>query len=212
LSDAPAKLDAVLDELIAEHTRDADEVVRARREYEERRGKVHEDEDLWERWSAAFVEWFVVERVAPGGDVPPAARAARVDGDDRRAIAEALVRSHRSLFEIRGLAKGAVELLDLLGGGAFEVAEPRAMHGVDVGDVAELRLIGWRDAVWFGRTFVFHPSAARGAILDHARAMTERGRSRREVIDHIASLRVRINRYRHVSPARVYEVGSKVGG
>ena len=49
---------------------------RARREYEERRGKVHQDDELWEAWSAAFVEWFVVERVAPATDVPPA-RAAR---------------------------------------------------------------------------------------------------------------------------------------
>jgi len=212
----PARLDAVLDRLIAEHTGDAATVLAARKEYEERRGRVHEDEDLWERWSAAFVEWFVIERIAAGADLPPAAltlRRARADGDaETEAVVAALLRSHRSLFEVRGLGRAAVEVLDLLGGGAFSVAEPRAMHGVEVGDVVELRLIGWQDAVWFGRTFVFHPKDARAAILDHARALLARGQSRRDVIDHVAALRVRVNRYRHVAAAKVYELGSKVGG
>jgi hypothetical protein len=211
----PARLDAVLDQLIAEHTGDDAEVIAARKEYEERRGKVHEDDDLWERWSAAFVEWFVIERIAGGADLPPAAgslRRARAGGAEETAeVIAALLRSHRSLFEVRSLDVGAIGVLDLLGGGAFSVAEPRAMHGVEIGDVVELRLIGWRDAVWFGRTFVFHPKDARGAILDHARVLIDRGQSRRDVIDHVAALRVRVNRYRHVAPARVYELGSKVG-
>jgi hypothetical protein len=213
---APARLDAVLDRLIAEHTHDAAEVLAAREDYEARRGKVHQDEELWERWSAAFVEWFVLERIRPGADLPPAVmtlRAARDAGEtETAAIVAALLRSHRSLFEIRDLAKGTIEVLDLLGGGAFVVDEPRTMHGVEVGDVAELRLVGWNDAVWFGRTFVFHPKEARAAILDHARALIEGGKSRRDVIDHVAALRVRVTRYRHVAPAKVYELGSKVGG
>jgi hypothetical protein len=212
----PARLDAALDRLIAEHTGDAAAVLAARKEYEERRGKVHEDEDLWERWSAAFVEWFVIERIAAGADLPPAAvslRRARGAGDAEQAsLVAALLRSHRSLFEVRGLERAEVEVLDLLGGGTFSVAEPRAMHGVEVGDIVELRLVGWQEAVWFGRTFVFHPKDARGAILDHARALLARGQSRRDVIDHVAALRVRVNRYRHVAPAKVYELGSKVGG
>jgi hypothetical protein len=212
----PARLDAALDRLTAEHTGETATVLAARQEYEERRGKVHEDEDLWERWSAAFVEWFVIERVGAGDELPPAARSlrrARGDGDaDAAAIIAALLRSHRSLFEVRELGAQRVEVLDLLGGGAFSVVEPRAMHGVEVGDVVELRLVGWEGQVWFGRTFVFHPKDARAAILDHARALLARGQSRRDVIDHVAALRVRVNRYRHVAPARVYELGSRIGG
>ena len=48
----------------------------ARREYEERRGKVHQDDELWEPWSAAFVEWLVVER-DPKAPLPPAAQVDR---------------------------------------------------------------------------------------------------------------------------------------
>jgi hypothetical protein len=215
-----ALLDDVIEELYARHTADAEAASAARREYEERRGKVHQDDELWEAWSAAFVEWYVVERVATGERVPPAAltyRELRSAGDTERAgVASALVTSQRSLFEIRGLSRragrGRIELLDLLGGAEVAVDEQRALHGVDVGDVAELRLIGIGGEVRFGRTFIYHPKDARGAIVERARALLANGSSRRDVIDHIAQLRVQITRYRHMPAARVYELGSRIVG
>jgi hypothetical protein len=209
---AAALLDQVTEELYARHTVDADAAATARREYEERRAKVHQEDELWEAWSAAFVEWFVVERVAPGHDVPPAALSYRelAPEDPRRDAVRALVTSQRSLFEVRALGKGGIELLDLLGGAVFHVDEQRTLHGVELGDVAELRLIGVGGEVRFGRTFIYHPKSARGAIVERARAMLAKGASRRDVIDQIASLRVRITRYRHMPPSRVYELGSKL--
>lgn len=213
MSDAvtgPALLEAVLEELTAEHTRDAGEVVAARREYEDRRGRVFEDEELWEAWSAAFIEWYLIERLAPGADEPVAARslaAARAAGDDAHADRiRAYLTSHRSLFEVRALGGGRVELFDLIGGATFSVAEPRTLHGVEVGDVAELRVVGWAGDVVFGRTFVYHPPAARAAIAGHVRALASRGDDRRAIVDHVAALRIKVDRYRHVAPAKVYEL------
>ena len=209
-----ALLDQVTEELYARHTADAEAASVARREYEERRGKVHQDDELWEPWSAAFVEWFVVERVAPGQTIPPAALSYReTPADDPRAEAmRALITSQRSLFEVRSVARGRVEILDLLGGAVFHVDEQRALHGVEVGDIAELRLIGVGGEVRFGRTFIYHPKAARAAIVERARAMLATGAARRDVIDHIAQLRVQVTRYRHMPPARVYELGSRIMG
>lgn len=215
-----AVLDEVIEELYARHTADVAAAGAARQDYEERRGRVHQDDELWEAWSAAFVEWFVIERVAPGQDVPPAAltyRELAAAGDPRADVVGALVTSQRSLFEVRALrsgGRGAIELLDLLGGGVFTVDEQRAMHGVEVGDVAELRLVGLGASgqVRFGRTFIYHPKAARGAIVERARAMLAKGASRRDVIDEIARLRVQITRYRHMPAARVYELGTRVNG
>lgn len=217
---AAAALDDALERMIGEHTADTDEVLAARREYEERRGRVFEDEELWEAWSAAFIEWFVVERAAEGsaaGGLPPAARslaAARAAGDERRAAAiRAWLTSHRSLFEVTDLAEGRVELRDLLGGGVFSVAEQRAMHGVELGDVAELRVVGFDGDVRFGRTFVFHPRGVLEQIVGQVRGHLGRGADRRAVIDHIAGLRVRVDRYRHVAPAKVYDVhGQRLQG
>jgi len=203
-------LDDVLDDLIAEHTADADRVVAARREYEERRGRVFQEEELWEKWSAAFVEWYVVERVVDGGALPPAAaslRRARDEGDAERARAiRAWLTSHRSLFEIQLVTPSRVELLDLLGGALISVPDPQALIGATVGDVVELRVVGHVGVVHFGRTFVFHPRGARDAILAHARRILGSGADRRAVLDHVASLRVNVERYRHMSPAKVYEL------
>ena len=123
----------------------------------------------------------MVERVAPGERHPPAVATYRelaAAGDPRAAVARALVTSQRSLFEIRAMARGQVELLDLLGGAVFHVDEQRALHGVEVGHVAELRLIGIAGEIQFGRTFIYHAKAAREAIVDRARSMLAAGQQR----------------------------------
>jgi hypothetical protein len=213
---AAALLDEVIDDLYARHTADTDEAGLARRDYEERRGKVHQDDELWEAWSAAFVEWYVVERVVPGSQLPPAVqtyRELRAAGDEARAeIVAALITSQRSLFEVRAMGRGKIELLDLLGGAELHVSEQRQLHGVEVGDIAELRLVGIQSEVHFGKTFIYHPKAARGAIVERARAMLAKGATRRDVIDQIAQLRVQVTRYRHMPPSRVYELGSRIMG
>ncbi len=212
-----ARIERVLEQLIARHAGDGDKAAAARAQYEARRGKVHQDDELWEAWSSAFVEWLVIERVddsesgAGGGNgsggVVPAMRSLPELSEDDRQIVIALLTSHRSLFEVRQIGHGRVELMDLLGGGEFSVSEPRALVGVEVGDVAELRLCGIDDDVYFGRTFIYHPRAARGAIVEQASAMLARQASRRDVIDRMALLRVTLSRYRHVPAARVYENG-----
>jgi hypothetical protein len=207
-----ALLDEVTDELYARHTADADAAQVARKEYEDRRGKVHLDDELWEPWSAAFVEWFVIERVVPGTRWPAAVASIAGASEERAAIIKALVTSQRSLFEVRAL-KAKVELLDLFGGAVFELVLHRPLDGVEVGDVAELRLVGLPSGeVCFGRTFIYHPKAARAAIVERGRAMLAKGGARRDLIDQIAQLRVQVTRYRHMSPARVYELGSRIMG
>jgi hypothetical protein len=210
-----AELEGVMDDLYARHTVDAEAAGLARRQYEERRGKVHQDDELWEAWSSAFVEWYVIERVTDGESLPPAAATYRelaTANDDRAAVVAALLTSHRSLFEVRAMARGRIALLDLLGGAELTVSEQRTLHGVDVGDVAELRLIGVSGEVRFGRTFVYHPKVARAAIVERARAMLGKGASRRDVIDQVAHQRTLLARYRHLAPARVYELGSRIMG
>ncbi|MEZ4359029.1 MAG: hypothetical protein R3B48_02535 [Kofleriaceae bacterium] len=199
-----ARLERVLEELIRRHAAEPELASAARKDYEARRGKVHQEDELWEAWSSAFVEWLVIERRDEHGQVAAAASLRELEGEER-AIVAALLTSHRSLFEIRQMGQGRVELLDLLGGGEFSVLEPRALVGVELGDIAELRLCGIEGDVYFGRTFIYHPRAARAAIVEQASAMLARRASRAEVIDRIASLRVTLSRYRHVAAARVYE-------
>jgi hypothetical protein len=210
-SEKAAYLGAVLDRVVAAHTRDDAQVVAARRLYEDRRGRVFEDEERWEGWSAGFVEWFVTEHVAPGQHLPLAAAtlaSARAAGDARCVTAiRSWLTSHRSLWSVEKLGDGFVDLFDLLGGAQVRVAEPRSLHGVAVGEVAELRVIGFEDEILFGRAFLFHPRGTRAALLERAREITTAGGDRRAVLDHAALLRTNVLRYRHVPAVRLYEWG-----
>ena len=197
----------VMDRLMASFTSEelVPEVSRARAEYEARRGLVREDEELWELWSQIFVEWFALEWTGGDDDRPPAARmlARTPDGKDADTL-RAWLRSQRALCEILAMRPGAVRVRDLLRGGLFEVTEKRSLHGVEVGDVAEVRLIGFDGRVRFGRTFLFHPSGARAAIEEQVAQRLAQGLSPEEILDHCAQLRLRTERYRHVDPVRVY--------
>lgn len=202
-----AVLEGVLDDVIQRFGGDdyVDEIAAARKYYDERRGRVFEDEELWERWTQAFLEWYAVERALSRGDWSPAAVALAEAPAEAREPLRAWLTSHRSLFEVKALKAGRVELIDLIGGGAFSVVEQRAMLGVTAGNVVEARLIGYGGDVLFGRTFCFHPSDAGTAIAKHVTALRAEGTDRRDIIDLIASLRIRCERYRHVPAQRVYE-------
>lgn len=197
-------LDAVIDRFgDAEHE---EEVAAARAEFEDRRGRVFEDEPMWEEWTLAFLEWMVVERPWQGGPPPVVLARGAAEGQQRAALA-AWQTSQRALAEVVELQPGQVTLIDRIGGAAFVVHEERALHGVQPGDMVEVRLIGFEGAVRFGRTFVYHPHEARDVVAAHARTLTARGMSRVDVLDALAALRVKVERYRHVDPIRVYEAG-----
>jgi hypothetical protein len=200
-----ALLGTVLDELVQRYAGTA-ETLRGREEFEERRGRVFEDEELWESWTQAFLEWYAVDRPVAPGELSPAALALARESDPGRALAlAAWLRSLRVLAEVRALAPGVVAVRDLLGGTRFNVAEQRVLHGVVVGDVVEVRLIGFRGQVYFGRTFCYHPAGTLGLLETRVPRLLRAGHSRPEVLDFCARLRVRCERYSHVTPLRIYE-------
>ncbi len=209
-----AYLGEVLDRVVAERTGDEALVVAARARFEERRGKTYQEESLWETWSAGFVEWLVTEYVPPTFDRPLATEsliAARQAGVESPAPArKAWLTSYRSLWSVEKLGPGHVDLFDLLGGAHVRVTEPRGLDGVAIGEVAELRVLGFEGELWFGRAFLFHPRGTRDALLEQARAITAAGGDRRAVLDRAASLRVKGLRYRHVPAAKVYQRGGKL--
>ncbi len=178
----------------------------AKASYSDRRGRVFEDDEHWERFTRGLLEWYVVER--PWGDtgLAPAHLAQRDEGDEETRIAlHALASSQRCLAEIHAVRKGEMLVVDLVGGAEFAVREERSLVGLEKGDVVELRLIGFRGQVSLGRTFLFHPAGTAPAISSIISSMHRQGASRADIIDHMAHLRSRSQNYRHVPPLRIYE-------
>jgi hypothetical protein len=200
-------LDQALDGLIerfggGEHNA---EVLRAKEEFTARTGRIFEDDEIFEARTTAFLEWYVVERPMSDHGVPPAAVARRSEANPAY---DAWLASHRSVFEIEEQGGGRIVLTDLFGGGLYEVEERRALAGVAPGDVFEARVLSWCGKIRFGRTFLYHPAGAREAIIGQGRQVRERGGSRGDAVDHVATLKVRSLRYRNVAPERVYEMGT----
>jgi hypothetical protein len=189
------------------------EVSPARDGYCERRGRVFEEDEDWENFTRGFLEWYVVERPWLDQGVPPAGVvAAEIDDVERRAALQALVTSQRSLVEVCSIGRHGLQVLDLVGGARFAVTEDRSLVGVQVGNVVEMRLIGFQDEIHLGRSFLFHPEGTSHAIAAMATSMRQAGKSRSDIVDHVALLRSRARSYRHVSPIRIYENPSLVPG
>ena len=171
------------------------EAMRAREEYFERAGKVFDDDaELFEGRMASFLEWYVLERPMAATGVPPVARALAgsdeaLPGAERRVLAS-LAATHRSLFELHGIADHLLDVEDLVGGARFAVRERRNPLGMTAGDVFEARLCWDGEAVVFGRTFLFHPPGrARGrARLGPARGHGWGG-ARRDPVSPVAPAR-----------------------
>lgn len=190
-----------------------EEVSAARDHYCERRGRVFEDDDDWERFTRGFLEWYVVERPWKDTGLSPAALvAAEAEDPDRLSALQALANSQRSLVEICEMRKSGLEVVDLVGGACFEVSEERRLAGMQAGDVVELRLFGYQQQVSLGQTFWFHPDGTGPAIRETVQTMREEGVPRGDIIDHVALLRTRSRSYQHVSPIRIYESGGRIAG
>jgi hypothetical protein len=177
----------------------------ARGEWDQRRGRVYEDEDLWELWTQGFLEWYAVERISSDEDYPPAARLIAGSDPHKADALRAWMRSHRTLLEIIAIAGDRVEAIDLLGGAELSILEKRTLHGVDGGEIVEVRVVACGEDVHFGRSMCFHPQGTRAAIVDHARRMIDSGSDRRDVMDFCGKLRLRSERYGHMPAIKVYE-------
>ena len=103
-------LQALLDRVVTEAAAHAGELVAAREEWDARTGKVFDDDPLYEERTAAFLEWYVLERGAEAGPtfVERALHAA-TDGD--RQGLTLLSRTHRSLFLVREIDGGPAILV-----------------------------------------------------------------------------------------------------
>jgi hypothetical protein len=198
----------ILDRLIAFAAKDEAELVRGREEWAERAGKVFDDDSLYEERATAFLEWFSLERPGPDGRLPGERFLAEERLDDLQGRwLDALLNSHRSLFEVEKLQPGQLLLDDLLGGGSFQVTERRKLPGVVEGEVFEARLVPnvvSPPELLFTRAFQFHPREAAAEVKRHAERAKKAGTPRSEELFTLARLRLKALRYGHVAAAKIY--------
>jgi hypothetical protein len=201
-------LGKVLDDVIAcyaggEHQAEA---VRARADFLEATGKVHDDEPQFEERITAFLEWYALERKMDGVGMRPVDRYRREKDlpPEEREAAEALAASLWSLFQTLSIEPGRAHIEDLLGGGRFIVHERRKLPGIEEGDVFEGRLVSEAGKTLFGRSFCFHPRDGAPAIRGFVAEAAKNGDAKADILFRLAERRLRIERYHNVHIDKVY--------
>jgi hypothetical protein len=179
-------IQAQFDLLLAYVAPKVDDIVKAKQEYfAHTGGDVHEDDRCFESRMQGFLNWYLFDRKQDG--ISPAQRflqerAANVKEQDKE-ILIGFTQTRLGLYEYRGRKgfllrrpkKGHVRVRDILTGKDFDVTERRQVHGLDIGDVFEARLVPVGGTWHFSTSFTYHPREQKPIILREIKRRKKRG-------------------------------------
>ncbi|HUJ27848.1 MAG TPA: hypothetical protein VLW85_17610 [Myxococcales bacterium] len=157
-----------IDQLLLYVAKDTDEIVRGKEEYfAQTGGEVHEEDRTYEQRMQAFFNWFLFDR-RQGDGATPVERylremGAELPGRDKDVLM-GCTQSRLSLYEYRGRRgifsrpkTGQIRVRDAVTTEDFDVTERRQMHGLEVGDLFEARLVPVERTFHFSTSFTYHP-------------------------------------------------------
>ncbi len=156
-----------IDMLLQHVGRDPAELIRGKEEYFSRTGgEVHEDDRCYEQRMQAFFNWFLFDRRLPDGSTA-VERFLREKGADLprkdKDVLLGCTQSKLGLYEYRGTrgffsrpARGQVRVRDAVSGEGYDVTERRQMHGLEIGDLFEARLVPVDRTYHFSTSFTYH--------------------------------------------------------
>ena len=168
-------IQAQFDLLLAYVARDVDDIVQAKQEYfTQTGGEVHEDDRCFESRLQAFFNWYLFDRKRDG--VTPAQRFLQDRGAETRAgdkeVLMGFTQTRLGLYEYRGRKglilgpkKGQVRVRDAITRKDFDVTERRQMHGLEIGDLFEARLVPVGGTWHFSTSFTYHPREQKPVIV-----------------------------------------------
>jgi hypothetical protein len=161
-------IQAQIDMLLQYAAPQTDDMVKGKEEYfAHTGGEVHEDDRCYEQRMQAFFNWFLFDRNQEGGATPVERylreKGAELPGKDKDVLL-GCTQSRLSLYEYRArrgiLSRpraGQVRVRDAITGEDFDVTERRQMHGLEIGDLFEARLVPLELTFHFSTSFTYHP-------------------------------------------------------
>jgi len=203
------------DLLLAYVAPNVDEIVQAKQEYfTQTGGEVHEDDRCFESRLQAFFNWYLFDRKQDG--VTPAQRflqdrGAELKGPDKEVLM-GFTQTRLGLFEyrgrkgfLRGPKKGQVRVRDMVVGKDFDVTERRQMHGLEIGDLFEARLVPVGGTWHFSTSFTYHPREMRPVILREVKKRRKQGQvDVRALVWELERMSLQAERFKNVSIEAIY--------
>ncbi len=175
-----------IDQLLLYVAPEVEELVRGKEEYFEKTGgEVHADDRAYEQRMQAFFNWFLFDRRQADGATPVERylreKGAELPGKDKDVLL-GFTQSRLGIYEYRGRRgifsrpkRGQVRVRDAVDGEDFDVTERRQMHGLEIGDLFEARLVPVDRSFQFSTSFTYHPREVTAEIRREIKRRKKRG-------------------------------------
>jgi hypothetical protein len=205
-----------LDLLLAYVGPNVDDLVKAKQEYfSQTGGEVHEDDRCFESRLQGFFNWYLFDRKQDG--VTPVQRFLQEKGANLKAqdkdVLMGFTQSRLSLYEYRGRKgfflrrpkRGQVRVRDIVANKPFDVTERRQMHGLEIGDIFEARLIPVGGTWHFSTSFTYHPREQKPLILREIKRRKKQGPvDIRALAWELERMSLQAERFRNVNIDAIY--------
>ena len=207
------------DLLLAYVAPNVDEIVQAKQEYfTQTGGEVHEDDRCFESRLQAFFNWYLFDRKQDG--VTPAQRFLQDRGAETKSadkeVLMGFTQTRLGLYEYRGRKglilgpkKGQVRVRDAITRKDFDVTERRQMHGLEIGDLFEARLVPLGGTWHFSTSFTYHPREQKPVILREIKKRKKQGPvDVRALLWELERMSLQADRFKNVSIEAIYNFES----
>jgi hypothetical protein len=188
-------------------------VLAARREHFGRAGEPHEEDLSHEARMNGLLDHYLFD-FRPDGTHTTLEIFLRDGADglttDARAEVREMGRCLRSLYEVRALRPGEIEVQDVFTGTRRKVLERRAAVGLARGDLLDARLLPWRGKLHFSASSLYHPREVRRRILQEVKRRKREAGATGAVdvpafLDELSQMALRLERYRNVRVESFYD-------
>ena len=212
-------IQAQFDLLLAYVAPDVGDIVQAKQEYfTHTGGEVQEDDRCFESRLQAFFNWYLFDRKRDG--VTSAQRYLQDRGAEMRApdkeVLMGFTQTRLGLYEYRGRKglilgpkKGQVRVRDAITRKDFDVTERRQMHGLEIGDLFEARLVPVGGTWHFSTSFTYHPREQKPVIVREIKKLKKEGPvDVRALLWELERMSLQADRFKNVSIEAIYNFES----
>lgn len=186
-----------------------DELSLAKSEFFGNSGTLDEQSDHYELRMSQFYDWYFFTRELKGYGHTPLdschlVRELRFSGDEENLI-QHLKEFRHSLFEVTKIKGSELTITDLFRQEKIILTHDQNLHGIEVQDIFDVRLLPNGSSWIFTKGFCFHPPEARKFILSEVKKHIKDPDLDRELFMlRLIKMKYKFEQYRHVSPDLVY--------
>lgn len=192
------------------------EVFKAKQEFFEQSGTVHDDDAEFDQRMSLFIDWYLFDRKIPSLGITPITHYIRQNqlhfSEVEKRVYENLAHSVHSIFLFRGNSLFGKKLVvqDLFTRKKYKVEETRLKQAFARGDLFEARIFTDEGKHHFSNGFCFHPVEMKSFIINEIKKIRYQDPDRHlQLILQLAQMKLKHQRFSHIDVKHIYGFESK---